>query len=599
LFWRAARQRRAALAKLAGPVSQRRFGEVRAGARRWRGMLALSGVLYLAWACAGPRWGATTQANAAGGQDLAVVLDLSRSMQAEQPSRRERAVRALRHLADAFQKRGGRRVSLVVFAAQARLVFPLTQDYDHWRSVLSQIEVNDLPPLGNSADEPLASGTRIGAGLKLALASHDLQRAGRQAVLLVSDGDDPAGDEEWQQGVQEAKSLRVPIHVVGVGDPTEAATIPLGGDVLRFAGQPVRTRLDEAVLQEIARRSGGVYLPAPTGDLPLGTVLPPLLDSPQDDQEQAGDFADVQPRQAWFLLASLACLAGSLLVNEGPRRREIASPRLVAVVAALVALIVMGAGPADEDEIRRGNEAFAQQEYAQAIEHYAKAEAMALDPGLVAFNKGVAQYRLGRYAEAELSFRRCLDDDQAPARRRAAACFDLGNSLLRQGGDEGAAKLRLAVEAYRACLLQPELDADLRKDARHNLELAQLLWLQAKAKRPDDPEGTEPNPNPSRKDPAKSETKSGGDDPANPSKEPGDPKGDPNGVGPKDQGNLPQASKNVAQGPLQVLPDDDKVLPLSPQELHLRLRREADRIAAARRAWRVQQSTPHPVGKDW
>ncbi len=599
LLWRAARLRRRGLALMAGALPQRRFAQVRAGVRRWRGMLFVSGLLYLGWACAGPRWGARAQANVASDQDLAIVLDLSRSMEAEQPSRRERAVRSLRHLADAFQQRGGRRVSLVVFAAQARLVFPLTQDYDHWRSVLSQIAEGDIPSLAASADEPLASGTRIGAGLKLALASHDPQRVGRQAVLLVSDGDDPAGDEEWQHGVQEAKALRVPVHVVGVGDPLEASTIPHGSDVLRFAGQPVRTKAEEDVLREIARRSGGVYLPAPAGALKLGALLPPILDQrPVGDDETAGAFAEPQPRHAWFLLAALACFAATLLLNEGPRPVETwKAPRGAQIAAALGALMMVSAGPLDEDAVRRGNEAFAQQEYAQAVEHYEKAEAASLDPGLVAFNKGVALYRLGRFAEAELSFRCCLDDDQAPPVRRAKACFDLGNSLLRQGSDDSAVKYRLAAEAYRACLLQPDLDADLRKDARHNLELAQVLWLQARAKRPDDPEGNEPNPKPNAK--SKTETKNGQGDPAKASKDGVDSKGDPNGTPSKDQGNAPQPGKQIATGPLQALPDDERIQPMSPQDLLLRLEREAQRIATARRAWRVQQSAPHPDGKDW
>src|SRR5947209_5487527 len=81
---------------------------------------------------------------------------------------------------------------LVAFAAGAKVVCPLTHDYDHFRDAVRRLDAADLPPelRPASADDP--SGTRIGAGLHAALAAHDPDAAGYQDLLLVSDGDDPA-----------------------------------------------------------------------------------------------------------------------------------------------------------------------------------------------------------------------------------------------------------------------------------------------------------------------------------------------------------------------------------------------------------------------
>ena len=99
--------------------------------------------LAFAVPAAGPAAAADRQCRAApghdhsresrGGQDIVAVLDVSQSMLAEQPSRLERALRSLHDLADHLQKRGGQRIALVVFAARPRLIFPLTNDYDHFR----------------------------------------------------------------------------------------------------------------------------------------------------------------------------------------------------------------------------------------------------------------------------------------------------------------------------------------------------------------------------------------------------------------------------------------------------------------------------------
>src|SRR5262249_9368665 len=133
------------------------------------------------------------------------------------------------------------------------------------------------------------------------------------------------------------------------------------------------------------------------------------------------------------------------------------------------------------------NEAFAQQDYESALRLFEQAETLALDPGLVSFNKAAAYYRLDRHKEAIESYRRCLGDDRAPPERRTRAHFDLGNALLQYAGDNPYT-LAEAVAEYRACLHQPDLPASLRSDARHNLELAQLRWLKARAKAPPDKE---------------------------------------------------------------------------------------------------------------
>ncbi len=586
--------RRRAVARLGSVLCTRRLALVRPRRRRWRNLLALAGLFLLAIACAGPQWGLDTHQWRAPVADLAIVLDLSRSMQAEQPSRRERALRALRDLTDHLQAHGGCRVALVAFASRARLVFPLTQDYDHFRHALTQIENDDFPPLVPGPDEPLVSGTRIGAALKLAVQALDGQRTGARAIVMLSDGDDPGDDREWLEGTQATRVAQLPVHIVGFGDPQAGHTIPIRGGVLHYAREVVYTRLDEDVLREIARRTGGVYLPARTDTIPLGTLARALLAQPGPDEETDAAGRPVPAQQyAWFLVPALALLMLSMLLADGPARR-LARPRLVPLALAAVLLSLVGAASVEEmrDLVRQGNEAFARQHYEQALELYSQAEEESDDPGLVAFNKAAAYYRLGHFREAELHYRRCLEDDQVPGLRRARTSFDLGNSLVRQAGERDVAQLAQAVVAYRACLKDPAADADLRGDARYNLELAQLLWLKAKA-RADQKSESERQ---SRPDPEKRQPGQGND------KKPGGMDDDGKDPQAPDGGEAPGAKapgKNkAATGPLQVLPDADELVPLSPEEAQAHLRRLAEQITRERR--HHHQSRPATgSAKDW
>jgi Ca-activated chloride channel family protein len=584
----------------------RRYVSFGPSMRRWRGTLLFNGLLLLAVACAGPQWGRDYGQTRGTNSDVVVVLDLSRSMQAEQPSRQERALRLLYDLADTLQSRGGRRVALVVFAAEARLLFPLTPDYDHFRHCLRQIEREELPPLLPGPDTPLASGTRIGAGLRQAVAAADVAHGARPAIVLLSDGDDPAAnDEEWLGGVLAARAEGIHIHVVAVGDPDQPRTIPEGAEVLRYRGQEVRTRLNEPLLQEIARRTGGEYLPAYTHFLPLGTLVSGILDQqPVSPGLEPDDALPVFRQQyLWFLAPALGLLLLSLCCNEGPTAPRSSRPsraRQPAMVASIVTLIV-GATVAPDVEplVRHGNAAFAAGDFDEALRTYEEGERGATDPGLLAFNRAAAHFRIGRYAEAALGYRQCLDDDRIPAERRPRAHYDLGTALMKQAGGASPSLLRQAVTSFRACLAQPDLTADLRADARHNLELAQLLWLRARAANPNDPnDGGPDSESQSRRQQAP-----GPDAKGNQQNVGTDPNADPRAgqeVG-KDGKPAPGAGAKdmLNAGSLQVLPDTDDIRPLPPAEADEQLERIIERIAQERRSHWQQTARPTKDARNW
>ncbi|MCI0681261.1 MAG: VWA domain-containing protein [Gemmataceae bacterium] len=615
-------RRRRALRQLGAPHLVERLIHLRPRLRRWQSLALFFGLLGLIIAAAGPRWGGGAPPELLGGRDIVVALDLSKSMLAEQPSRLERARRSLRDLADGLEARGGHRVALVIFAAHAKVQFPLTRDYDHFRFAVEQLDPEALPPaLRPQPGAKTPSGTRLGEALALAASLHDPKRRGWQDILLLSDGDDPADDDEWRRGIQAAHQQHMPIHVVAIGDPREPHPIRQGDDLLRHAGIVVQSKLNEPLLQEIARRTKGIYIPAHQTALPLGQLMRGYLESRPDRDEGDRDepVAGLQaaPRYPWFLLPACVLLALTMSAGDGPKPRRLpaseaggkvngnangkgAPPALVArwaVVLLLPFLISAAPLPPVEDLVRQGNAAFERREFDEALERYAEAAPASADPGLIAFNQAAALFRLGRFDEAAAWYQRCLEDGAIPPARRARANYDLGAALIRAGSDDRG-RLEHAIAALRRCL-DSGAATDLRADARHNLELAKWLWLKAKPAQTS--QSADANQDPSNQGPEKqphSQPRGNGEPKRNGVQNAGLVEGGPdrNGI---DQIGLEAKQKKLAHGPLQVLPDNSKLTPLSSDETEAHLEQFLERMRRERRAYWRQFAAAPPDVKDW
>jgi len=323
-WWR----RRRALTRLGRMPALVALASVHPALRLLRGTCRSTGLTLLILGIAGPQWGKDWDQATAPGRDIVVVLDMSRSMLADDvlgqasPNRLGRAKDALFDLADTVQRRGGHRLALVVFATRARVACPLTHDYDHFRDALAQADPAD-PLIGPEVgSDPPPSGTRIGEGLRKAVETHDPTSQSFQDILLVSDGDDPAGDNEWEEtGVAAARDRKIPVYTVGVGDPVSGGRIPARHGYLHYDGKVVWTRLREQPLEEIARRTGGVYTSAGTNELRLGTLFLDQIEARPGRETREDIMARYRQHSAWFFGPALALLAAEMSLGQVRRRR--------------------------------------------------------------------------------------------------------------------------------------------------------------------------------------------------------------------------------------------------------------------------------------
>jgi len=276
--------------------------------RRWLGLAYSFAWVLLVLGCAGPRWGKADEAGVAVGRDVVIVIDLSRTMLADDMAdskaltRWEAARAGALDLLQAVARRGGHRVAVVVFAAKPKVLCPLTTDYEHVRAVLEDLDGAHPPPeIRMGADPDAPSGTRIGAALVAAVQAHDAEFAGAQDIILISDGD-PADGAEWVAGTKAANEAKVsiPIHTVGVGDPERPTVVKIDGEPL------FGTSLKEQPLEQIARGTGGQYVPARQDVPALGEFFRTRVE-PNRSRVYTGDqIPQPKERYAWFLAPALA-----------------------------------------------------------------------------------------------------------------------------------------------------------------------------------------------------------------------------------------------------------------------------------------------------
>jgi len=226
------------------------------GPRAGRGIAALlfvlRNVLIVAAivALARPRSGARAENVTSQGINIVLTIDLSSSMLAQdfQPQNRlEVAKEVVKRFVTA---RSSDRIGVVAFAAEALTQVPLTTDY----------------PVVNAAVDNLAAGqledgTAIGTAI--ATSANRLRNApGRSKVMiLLTDGENNRGSIDPRTAGKAASAFGIKIYTIGVG--TEGmAPVPVGRGLfgLRYENRPVR--IDEALLTDIARESGGRYFRA-------------------------------------------------------------------------------------------------------------------------------------------------------------------------------------------------------------------------------------------------------------------------------------------------------------------------------------------------
>ena len=224
-------------------------------------VLRLAAMVLIIIALARPRYvDQSTRIKTSKGIDIVMAIDVSASMLARDltPNRLE----ALKEVAARFiNSRPNDRLGLVEYAGESYTKTPLTSDKTLVLSALKSIEYNTI----------IEGGTAIGMGLATSVNRLKESRAKSKVIILLTDGVNNSGFIDPRTASELAVEFGIKVYTIGLGS-NGLALSPVG---MRPNGQfqygKVPVEIDEALLQEIAQTTGGLYFRA-TNNSKLGEI---------------------------------------------------------------------------------------------------------------------------------------------------------------------------------------------------------------------------------------------------------------------------------------------------------------------------------------
>ena len=178
------------------------------------------------------------------GIDIMLVIDISESMQIEDftPNRLESAKSVAK---DFINGRFQDRIGLVVFSGESYSRCPLTTDYILLNKYIEEINFDLIS----------TRGTAIGSAIAIATNRMRESKSKTKILILLSDGDNTAGNIDHLTASEIAKAYGIKIYSIAIG---KNGKVPFGKD---YFGRPryVENSLDEKNLRDIAKTTEGKF----------------------------------------------------------------------------------------------------------------------------------------------------------------------------------------------------------------------------------------------------------------------------------------------------------------------------------------------------
>jgi Ca-activated chloride channel homolog len=448
-------------------------------------------------ALAQPRWGNLPAGALPPGHDLVFMIDVSRSMGAEDavPNRLAVALELAEGLVRRLGQDPSNRAAVVAFAGRGVLRCPLTENLGAVLDAIRRLQPGSVKP----------DGTDLGAALDAAieaLAVDPREHAQGRAVIVFSDGEDHA--DRWSSRLERLRQQDIVVHAVAIGDADQGHPVPADktAQPLLFEGKKVLSKRFDTALEAIARGTGGAVVKFGLASGDLGNLYKSKIEPLARSRRDASRLADRAERFPLLLLTAFVfLLLGYLPAGRGWNwswrgtwgwRRSLKS---LGPTSLLFALAVLGTGAIDvpqkiaaesaESAVARGKAAYEKGRFEEASAAFEAAMQRAPKSVVARYNAAATLFQLKEYTRAR---ERYLEARQgADASLRTKIDYALGNTALALG------EIAAAIRSYDDCIDSTSRGNALdivRQDAEINrrfaVEQAQAPAI-AEGQNPDDP----------------------------------------------------------------------------------------------------------------
>lgn len=262
-------------------------------------VLRVAALVALVVALARPQSSNSTESIDSEGIDIVLAIDVSGSMLAEdlKPNRIEAAKKMAMNFVD---RRPTDRIGLVIFSGESFTQCPITIDHDVLKEQISEIKSGLL-----------VDGTAIGEGLATAVDRIRKSNGKSRVVILLTDGVNNMGKIGPELALEVAKAYKVKVYTIGAGTRGMApypVPTPFG-----IQKQMQEVQIDEALLQKIAKETGGKYYRA-TDNKSLSAIYSDI-DKLEKTKIEISSFKHYTELFFPFALLAIICLGLEILLR--------------------------------------------------------------------------------------------------------------------------------------------------------------------------------------------------------------------------------------------------------------------------------------------
>ncbi len=240
-----------------------------------------------------------------------IAIDVSRSMLSKDipPNRLEKAKLELSELIDRLKED---RIGVVAFAGEAFIQCPLTLDKTAVKLFLATVSPDIIP----------TPGTSIGSAVNASIQAFAEKEKEYKALILLTDGEDHESNP--LEAARSAKKEGIKIFTIGIGTP-DGSTVP--GESLNEGfkkdrqGRVILSKLDEKLLKDIARATGGAYYRSTRGELEIESLVREIRAMSQKGLKSE-KIVEYEEEYSYFLIVALIFLLAEMAIPERKRTAE-------------------------------------------------------------------------------------------------------------------------------------------------------------------------------------------------------------------------------------------------------------------------------------